>query len=675
MRRLIASAVALVALLAAGTAVAQISSSVPASQPATGSPATLLATGYTSKVLAKGTDPLENPTSVYTNYGFLNDNADPTARTRTEPDENLYLVTNSSPGGPTAGYDYGTHFLFQGHENAGNKAYMTRINLDVTDPDHRVTLLNLPDGTGNTGLNSVDGDSYDPFTGQLLFTSEAGNAGQVIATSLRWSDTTPPDLHALDGSVGRGSYEGVAPDSLGNVYLVEDSGGGFVTDNGTATKVKQPNSFVYRFVPTHRTDLTEGKLEALQISVAGTPITFHSAAVDPVAARNDALGEPIKHLHSGETLQASWVTVHNTETDGTTSFDANALAKAAGATPLKRPENGKFVPGSDFKSFVFAETGDTDKEAGLYPGAAERGAWGAFIRIDMPEAGANTATVKTIALGDETHNSFDNITFLDANTFLTTEDRGDTLHDQENALDSIWSYDMTKSYATIEADAKRLVALGRDPEASAVGAEDNEPTGVYVSAGSTSQAGLLGTEDPATQSGTRIFFTRQHGANTTFEVVAPAAQGPGGPPGPTGPAGPAGPAGPKGGAGAAGAQGSPGIQGPPGRKGPSGTFTVHIVLDGGLGRAPRVRARTGSAGSLDADLSTRSHGHVLHLASGSAQIGASGQGTLHLQKHAGALRQLHGAGSVPATLEVTFSPSGGGKAITVTRHLKLGLGS
>ena len=284
-------------------------------------------------------------------------------------------------------------------------------------------------------------------------------------------------------------------------------------------------------MPTHRTDLTQGKLQALQVSVAGTPITFHPAAVDPVAARDDALGEPIKHLHSGETLNAKWVTVHDTAVDGTASFDANALAKAAGATPLKRPENGKFVPGTDFKSFVFAETGDTDKEAGLYPGAAERAAWGAFVRIDMPEAGAETATVKTVALGDETHNSFDNVTFLDANTFLTTEDRGDTLHDQENALDSIWSYDLTKSYATIDADAKRLVALGRDPEASGAGQEDNEPTGVYVSDGGTTQADLLGANDPGTESGSRIFFTEQHGANNTYEVIAPLpGQGPKGRP-------------------------------------------------------------------------------------------------------------------------------------------------
>jgi hypothetical protein len=493
MRKLIGVCVALVALVLAGVAVAQIASGVPSARPAEGSPANLLATGFTTKTVATGSEALENPTATQTEYGFLDDG------TRTEPDQNTYLVTTSNPGGPTAGFEYGRHFLIQGHENGSNKAYATRINLDVIDPAHRITYLG--NEASGIGLTSIDGSTYDPFNGELLFTSEAGNGGGVIQTPLDWAGTTPPTMERLDGSMGKAGYEGVVPDSLGNIYLVEDTGGSAVTDGATATKVKQPNSFVYRFVPTHRGDLTAGRLEALQIVDDGTPIAFHAGT----GARDDALGEPIRDLHSGAALQARWVTVHDTATDGTTSFDANALAKAAEATPLKRPENGKFVPGSDFRSFVFTETGDTDKEAGLYPGAAERAAWGALVELDMPEVGAPTGTVKTVVLGDETHNSFDNVTFLDSHTLLTTEDRGDTLHDQENVLDSIWSYDLDKNYGEIEGDAQRLVALGRDPESSGNGAEDNEPTGIYVSEGGTSAGDLLGAHDPAASPGTRIF--------------------------------------------------------------------------------------------------------------------------------------------------------------------------
>jgi hypothetical protein len=659
MRRLVAAATVLAALIT-GSAVAQISSSVPAPQPATGAQANLLAAGFNTKIVAAGTDPLENPTGVYTTYGFLDDNADPALRTRSEPDQNVYLTTGSDPGGPTAGYDYGTHFLIQGHENGADQAYLTRINLDVTDPEHRITLLNGMLGDGTTGLGSVDGSTYDPFNGLLLFTEEAGNAGHVLSTPLRWADTTAPAHDFLDGSMGNAGYEGIAPDSLGDLYLVEDTGGAGVLDNGVATKVRQPNSFVYRFVPAaHRGDLTAGKLQALQILDNGTPITWHDRAVSAADARDDALGEPILHLHSGAVLNANWITIHDTAVDGTDPFDANALAKAAGATPLKRPENGKFVPGTDFRSFVFAETGDTDKEAGLYPGAAARGAWGSIIRVDMPQAGSDTATVKTVVLGEEAHNSFDNLTFLDSHTFLAAEDRGDTLHDQENALDSVWSYDLNQPLGAIEADAKRLIALGRDPEASAAGAEDNEPTGVFVSDGATTQADLLGANDPSTQPGTRIFFTDQHGVNRTFEVIAPAGQGAQGPAGKEGPQGPKGPA---------------GNGGPTGRSGPNGRVTVRIVLDKSLSHASRVLARTGAAGRLTADLTTRAHGRLLHLAAGSGRVGSSGGTTVHLRRNAAALRRLKGAKSVSATLKIVFRPSAGGRASTLTRHLRVGLG-
>jgi hypothetical protein len=657
MRKLIGACVALVALVLAGVAVAQIVSGVPSAQPAEGSPVNLLATGFTANTVAQGSNALENPTATQTKYGFLNDG------TRTEPDQNSYLVTATNPGGPTAGFEYGRHFLVQGHENGSNKAYATRINLDVTDPAHRITYLG--NEASGVGLTSIDGSVYDPFNGELIFTSEAGNGGGVIQTPLDWAGTTPPPMERLDGSIGKAGYEGVVPDSLGNVYLVEDTGGSTVTDGATATKVKQPNSFIYRFVPTVRGDLTEGVLEALQISIDGEPITFHTGA----GARDDALGEAIRVLHSGATLQAQWVTVHDTATDGTTSFDANALAKTAKATPLKRPENGKFIPGSDFSKFVFDETGDTDKTGGLYPGAAERGAWGALLELKMPEVGASNGTVKTVVLGDETHNSFDNITFLDSHTLLTTEDRGDTLHDQENVLDSIWSYDLNKNYGEIEGDAQRLVALGRDPEASGAGAEDNEPTGIYVSEGGTSAGDLLGAYDPSASPGTRIFFTEQHGANNTYEVVAPAATTPQGPKGDPGAEGKPGPQGP---AGSPGKTGPAGPQGPQGKPGSKTTITVKFVF-GKAGGNSRVLASTNSAGSVSARVTIKKGGKTLVLASGAGTARASGETKITLREHAGATRGLDGD-AFKATLEVKFAPSGGGKTVTATRKIKFEVG-
>jgi hypothetical protein len=536
-------------LVAAAVAVAQIFSGVPNAQPRSGSPANVVANGFALQRVVNGNDTLENPAGIFARYGYLDDSTIQIDHqpTKTEPDQNTYLVTKHNPGGPTPGYDYGHRFLIQGHEvfsnpGAPQRAYFTRINLDVKDPAHRITLLNpLPKDATDSGVRSIDGSTYDPFNGQLLFTAEASASGGVFGQPLKWSATTAPAVVNYDGSMGKAGYEGVDNDKLGNLMLVEDTGGVNVKDPADETKsltVKQPNSFLFRFKPDSPGDLTKGKLQALQVSVNGTPISFHDGAtLGNAAARDDALGAAILALHSGQTLQAKWVTLHDTAVDGTTGFDANALAKTKLATPLKRPENGKYVPGTDFRSYVVDETGDTSKVAGDYPGAAERGAWGALLRVDMPKAGADSGTVKALIVGDQTHASFDNVTFLDKKTVLLTEDRGETLHQQANALDSLWSYDITKPLNEINADAKRLVAQGRDPEATGDIAikepapptplthndGDNELTGIHVSDGSTGFDGILGAKNPSDAGGWspwRIFVTGQHGANITYEIVA-----------------------------------------------------------------------------------------------------------------------------------------------------------
>jgi hypothetical protein len=535
-------------------AVAQFSQGVPDPQPRVGTPPNIFANGLTATPVAQGSDALENPVGQYARYGYVSDaglgSDAPTSGldTKSEPDQNTYVVTKHNPGGPTPGYDYGHHFLIQGHEIFGgmdnniDKAYLTRVNLDVTEPAHRITLLNEPgavdaNGVQSTGIRSIDGSNYDPWNHKLLFTAEAGKFGGVIGTPLRWKSDSIPPLKRYDGSFGQAGYEGIQFDDRGNVYVIEDVGGSVVTDAGVETKVKQPNSFVYRFKPEDPGNLTRGKLQALQVSVDGTAITFHTGA----GARDDALGEPILRLHSGEKLRARWVTIHDTETDGTDPFSANDAAKAFGATPLKRPENGKFVPGTDFRSFVFDETGDTDNRAGTYVSptdgakAAERGAWGALLRIDMKWSGSDRASVQTIANGDADHAAFDNIAFASRKKILVAEDRGDTLHKQLNFLDSLWSFDLRDSLDSITADGRRLEAQGRDADAFADVTKkeatpavpdqndgDNEITGIHVSNGDTSTGGVLGGwDDPFDGRDWRVFVTQQHGSNITYELSPP----------------------------------------------------------------------------------------------------------------------------------------------------------
>jgi Bacterial protein of unknown function (DUF839) len=475
---------------------------------------TLIDPDFRTKLLAQRTDALENPSGNITNYGMLSDG------TPTEPDENTYVVFPHNPGGPSLNYDYGRHFLYQGHENGSPRAYVTRINLDVPRGDiHRITLLTpVNPTTGTTGFGSIDGSTFNPFTKTLLFSQEAGANGGVIQITTSW----PPQINTLDAFLGKGGYEGIHADKHGNIYIIEDVGG--ATSNTTTpvniARGRQPNSFVYRYVPNNRHRIEDGgKLQALQVTIDGAPIVFGGTS----AAQRDAdisSNAQLKLHTPGTNYPVKWVTIHTSSAGDTAGFDANAAAKAAGATPFKRPENLAWLPGSDFRTFFFDPTGDTDSTAGENPFLQARGSYGAIFRVDLDrlegESGHHHGNqqssfdgkISLFVLGDHDHNSFDNMAFINNRQLLAAEDRGDTLHTQLNTLDSIWAFDVRTGKSI------RFVALGRDA-ASITQGEDNEPTGVYVSNGGIEKGQLLGTQESIENP--RGFFTMQHGGNQTFE--------------------------------------------------------------------------------------------------------------------------------------------------------------
>jgi hypothetical protein len=491
----------------------------------------VLAPGLAQKAVAEGAYKLENPSKYWGFYGFASDGPLSPAKdatpskdklieaTKTEPDKNTYLVLEGATG-PSKGYNYGTHFLFQGHENGPvdadgvKRGGLTRINLDA-NLKHRVTLMADTDVDGKP-IPTIDGSAWDPFAKVLLLTSETGPNGGV------WQATVdfPSKVTDISGATGRASYEGVQVDLDGSLWLVEDAGGG----GGNITKnAKQPNSFVYRFIPKFRDDLSKGgKLQVLQLlDEHAQPVVFHDKL------QNEDILAPIQKIIYGYNYELStrWVTIHDTDTDGMEPFDANALAKAKNGTPFKRPENGQFRPDGKFKEFYFTATGDTNikTEAGQ-----EYGGFGAILRLTQKKPSADTGRISTIFKGDATHTGFDNLSFLDGNQLLIAEDAGDKLHGQRGAFDSIWLIDVTADYTA--KDPIRFLAQGRDALATAdgkfLGKEgfqndgDNEITGVHVSDGDASIEGLIGSKAPTPfENGWRVFYTRQHGTNTTFEIV------------------------------------------------------------------------------------------------------------------------------------------------------------
>jgi hypothetical protein len=157
--------------------------------------------------VAQGANRLENGTTAVPYYGYDGDNpnlvplpSDPTHEAhKTEPDKNTYLVFDQGLPGADSGYDYGTHFLFQGHES-GTPGYLTRINLDA-DAAHRVTLLATQDTDGHN-LPDIDGSTWDPFAQRLLFTSEGSLGGGVWQSDLG----VPATVQNLTGIMGQGGH-------------------------------------------------------------------------------------------------------------------------------------------------------------------------------------------------------------------------------------------------------------------------------------------------------------------------------------------------------------------------------------------------------------------------------------------------------------------------------------
>src|SRR6478735_7957431 len=141
---------AIAAALAAGAlAPAAATASPPVSETAVAW-GSLALDGGTSAVPYYGYDGFTAPTVLTQNVNEAH---------KTEPDKNTYLVLKNGQPGPDPNYDYGTHFLYQGHES-GTPGVITRVNLDA-DQAHRATLL-------ATTPADIDRSTWDPFAHRLL---------------------------------------------------------------------------------------------------------------------------------------------------------------------------------------------------------------------------------------------------------------------------------------------------------------------------------------------------------------------------------------------------------------------------------------------------------------------------------------------------------------------------
>ena len=146
----------------------------------------------------------------------------------------------------------------------------------------------------------------------------------------------------------------------------------------------QPNSFVYRYLPNNPARLEDGgKMQALQVSIDGQPVTF--GGVGPAAAAADIISSDAK-----ETAHAGDVVAHQVGDDprvahgGYASLHRHQAAKDGRRHALQASGKYDLVAGVPASApFSLVATGDTDAPTSQEPELAARGAWGSLFRVDL----------------------------------------------------------------------------------------------------------------------------------------------------------------------------------------------------------------------------------------------------------------------------------------------------
>ena len=220
----------------------------------------VLSVGLTEAPVAQGSNRLENGTQQVPFYGYDGNGTLPlpvfpsrTEASKTEPDKNTYLVLDgltrrrpdlrlrhALPVPGARGRDSGLHHAHQPRRRRGAPR-------DAAG-DHRTA--------SGAACPTSTAPRWDPWAA-----APALHRGgiEAAAASGRPRSTCPRRSTDLTGIIGQGGYEGIQNDSDGNLWIVEDAGG----PNGTANPhAKQPNSFLYRFVPDDQDRPDQGRQAA-----------------------------------------------------------------------------------------------------------------------------------------------------------------------------------------------------------------------------------------------------------------------------------------------------------------------------------------------------------------------------------------------------------------------------
>ena len=264
--------------------------------------------------------------------------------TKTEPDKNTYLAAGARPArAPTPDYNYGTHFLYQGHESV-IAGYITRVNLDA-DAAHRVTLLadTLADGARRSRTSTAR-PGIRLRTG-CCSRARAGAAAAVLQATLDYPSTVTKLARVF----------GIArlrrrPDRLGRQHLAgRGPGRRDQHDESEGAPAQQLRLPLRAGEPERPEPRAAGCRPAGDEARDGDPIVFHAGQVDADIslhgrARPAHLRQPSRPSGSRSTTPPA---------DGFAVFDANAGAKGASGDPVQAAGERRIPPGAGVQRVLF----------------------------------------------------------------------------------------------------------------------------------------------------------------------------------------------------------------------------------------------------------------------------------------------------------------------------------
>ena len=448
---------------------------------------------------------------------------------KSEPDKNTYLVLHR-PGRPRPELRLRPALHLPG-PRARHRATSRAINLDADDA-HRITLWATEDSQRRIRCRPSTARRGTRGRSASSFTAENGANGGVWQSTLDF----PPLVEEISGILGRGGYEGIQNDSDGNLWIAEDVSGAKGAVNNHA---RQPNSFIFRFLPNDKHDLTKGgKLQALQVCRLNVDALRPDRLSRQRRRRRHPVAEPEGPPHLRQPVQDELD--HRPRHRRRRNRRPSTPTRSPRRITRRRssgPRTAQFRPGKQFKEFFFDATGDTDAatQAGsavrrlrrrlqadaIEPVRRQRRPHALLPRRHRPHGPRQR---RVLGQGPRRRSSRTAATVCTPRTMPSTPPGSSTCGPTTRTRTTSPSAS-SRSAATRPPRSTPRSRRARRATVSRTRATTRSP-GIHVSDGDPGIHGILGDREPHPfHGGWRIFYTQQHGDNFTWEIL-PAGSGP-----------------------------------------------------------------------------------------------------------------------------------------------------